>query len=177
MWLMKMASMAPARTLLRRICCCVPSPQSNSSARPSITSATAARFRSRDGVPALVPRKTRRTWFIMTAKEVRRMLRKVTTISLIVVFSLVADIAFADGAATYKAKCALCHGANGAGDTPSGKSMKVRDLRSDVVQKQTDIELTKTISGGKGKMPPYGKQLSNADIAAVIAFIRTLKAK
>ncbi len=105
------------------------------------------------------------------------MLRKVTTISLIVVFSLVADIAFADGAATYKAKCALCHGANGAGDTPSGKSMKVRDLRSDVVQKQTDIELTKTISGGKGKMPPYGKQLSNADIAAVIAFIRTLKAK
>ena len=105
------------------------------------------------------------------------MLRKVTTISLIVLFSLVAGSAFADGAATYKAKCALCHGPNGAGDTPSGKSMKVRDLRSDVVQKQTDLELTKTISGGKGKMPPYGKQLSNADIAAVIAFIRTLKAK
>src|SRR6266568_2067032 len=46
------------------------------------------------------------------------------------------------------------------GDTPSGKSMKVHDLRSAEVQKQTDVELTKVISEGKGKMPPYGKQLS-----------------
>jgi len=105
------------------------------------------------------------------------MLRKVMTISLIVLFGVMATAAFADGAATYKAKCALCHGANGGGDTPSGKAMKVKDLRSDAVQKQTDIELTKTISGGKGKMPAYGKQLSEPDIAAVIAFIRTLKGK
>jgi mono/diheme cytochrome c family protein len=105
------------------------------------------------------------------------MLRKVMTISLIVLFGVMATAAFADGAATYKAKCALCHGANGGGDTPSGKAMKVKDLRSDAVQKQTDVELTKTISGGKGKMPAYGKQLSEPDIAAVIAFIRTLKAK
>jgi mono/diheme cytochrome c family protein len=104
------------------------------------------------------------------------MLRKVTTISLIVLFGLMTTAAFAaDGAAIYKAKCALCHGANGSGDTPSGKSMKVKDLRSDSVQKQTDLELTKVISGGKGKMPPYGKQLSNDDIKALIGFIRTLK--
>ena len=105
------------------------------------------------------------------------MLRKVTTISLIVLFGLMSTAAFADGAATFKAKCALCHGANGAGDTTTGKSMKVRDLRSAEVQKQTDVELTKVISGGKGKMPPYGKQLSTADIEALIAYIRTLKAK
>jgi len=105
------------------------------------------------------------------------MLRKVMTISLIVLFGVMTTAAFADGAATYKAKCALCHGANGGGDTPSGKAMKVKDLRSDAVQKQTDIELTKTISGGKGKMPAYGKKLSEPDIAAVIAFIRTLKGK
>jgi cytochrome c6 len=103
------------------------------------------------------------------------MLRKVTTISLIVLFGVMSTAAFADGAATYKAKCALCHGPNGAGDTPSGKSMKVKDLRSDSVQKQSDLELTKVISGGKGKMPPYGKQLSTDDIKALISFIRTLK--
>lgn len=104
------------------------------------------------------------------------MLRKVMSVSLIVLFGLMAGTMFAaDGAATYKAKCALCHGANGAGDTPSGKSMKVKDLRSDSVQKQTDLELTKVISGGKGKMPPYGKQLSTDDIKALIGFIRTLK--
>lgn len=105
------------------------------------------------------------------------MLRKIMIISLIVLFGVMSTAAFADGAATYKAKCALCHGANGAGDTPSGKSMKVRDLRSAEVQKQTDVELTKTIAGGKGKMPPYGKQLSTPEIEAVIAFVRTLKAK
>ena len=77
--------------------------------------------------------------------------------------------------ATYKSKCAMCHGANGSGDTPMGKSQKIRDLRSDEVQKQTDVELTKVIAGGKGKMPPYGKQLSTAQIEGLIAFIRTLK--
>jgi cytochrome c6 len=106
------------------------------------------------------------------------MLRKVITISLVALFALISTTAFAsDGAALYKAKCVSCHGADGSGNTPVGKNMKVRDLRSDGVQKQTDIELTKVISGGKGKMPPYGKQLSNTDIAAIIAHIRTLKAK
>jgi cytochrome c6 len=75
----------------------------------------------------------------------------------------------------FKSKCAMCHAANGSGDTPMGKSQKLRDLRSDEVQKQTDIELTKVISGGKGKMPAYGKQLSTAQIEGLIAFIRTLK--
>jgi mono/diheme cytochrome c family protein len=106
------------------------------------------------------------------------MYRKVTVLSLIVLLGLLSGTVFAsDGAALYKAKCATCHGPDGSGGTPMGKSLKVRDLRSDAVQKQTDIELTKVISGGKGKMPPYGKQLSDPDIAAIIAYIRTLKAK
>jgi mono/diheme cytochrome c family protein len=53
--------------------------------------------------------------------------------------------------------------------------MKLRDLRSAEVQKQTDLELTKVISGGKGKMAAYGKTMSTADIQAVIAHLRTLK--
>ena len=80
----------------------------------------------------------------------------------------------ADVAALYK-PCAVCHAANGSGDTPAGKSMKVRDLRSAKVQKQTDVELTKIIAGGKGKMPAYGKKMSTTDIEALIAHIRTLK--
>jgi len=78
-------------------------------------------------------------------------------------------------AALFKSKCVMCHAANGSGDTPMGKSQKLRDLRSDVVQKQTDIELTKVIAGGKGKMPAFGKQLSTPQIESLIAFIRTLK--
>jgi mono/diheme cytochrome c family protein len=85
--------------------------------------------------------------------------------------------AASDGAALFKTKCTSCHGADGAGQTPAGKMMKVKDLRSDAVQKATDLELTKVISGGKGKMPAYGKQLSTADVQALIVHIRTLKAK
>ena len=100
------------------------------------------------------------------------------TIATLAILTLVlATSAFADGAAIYKAKCASCHGADGSGSTPVGKTMKVRDLRSAEVQKQTDLELTKIISGGKGKMPAYGKQLSEADVASLIAHIRTLKGK
>lgn len=83
----------------------------------------------------------------------------------------------ASGAELYKSKCAICHGADGSGQTPMGKSLKMRDLRSDEVQKQTDLELTKIISGGKGKMPAFGQKLTNADVGALIVQIRTLKAK
>jgi cytochrome c6 len=82
---------------------------------------------------------------------------------------------FADEAALFKQKCAVCHGADGSGQTPAGKSMKVRDLRAPEVQKLTDVELTDVIAGGKGKMPAFGRSLSTAQIQGLIAHIRTLK--
>ena len=33
------------------------------------------------------------------------------------------------GAATYKAKCAMCHGADGLGTTPAGKAMKAASFK------------------------------------------------
>ena len=95
--------------------------------------------------------------------------------ALAVLAALPALAAGSDGAAIYKSKCATCHAADGSGDTPAGKAMKVHDLRSADVQKQTDIQLTDVIAGGKGKMQGYGKTLSTADIQALIAHIRTLK--
>lgn len=80
-----------------------------------------------------------------------------------------------DGAAIYKAKCAMCHGPDGAGQTTMGKNMKLRHLGSAEVQKQTDAELVKWIADGKGKMPAYKSKLTPADIDALVAFIRTLK--
>jgi len=100
-----------------------------------------------------------------------------TVAAVILVAALPAFAAGPDGAALYKAKCAMCHGADGSGQTPVGKSMKVRDLRSPEVQKKTDIELTKVISGGKGKMPAFGQKLTTAEIQSIIAQIRTLSSK
>ncbi|HET8774157.1 MAG TPA: cytochrome c [Thermoanaerobaculia bacterium] len=81
----------------------------------------------------------------------------------------------ADGAALYKSKCAMCHGPDGAGQTTMGKNMKLRDLRSADVQKQTDAELVKWIADGKGKMPAYKGKMTPDEINAVVAFIRTMK--
>lgn len=81
----------------------------------------------------------------------------------------------ADGAALYKSKCAACHGADGTGDTPVGKNLKVKSLASPDVQKQTDDELSKTISSGKGKMPPFAGKLSADELKAVVQFIRGFK--
>jgi cytochrome c6 len=80
-----------------------------------------------------------------------------------------------NGAAVYKAKCAMCHGADGKGDTAVGKSLKLRDLGSADVQKQTDAELIAITADGKGKMPAYKGKLTDAQIKDVVAFIRTLK--
>jgi mono/diheme cytochrome c family protein len=99
-----------------------------------------------------------------------------TAAAIVAIFALlVATAAFADGAAVYKAKCAMCHGATGAGDTPVGKTMKVPPLASPDVQKKTDAELTTVVTDGKGKMPANKGKLSPDDIKAVVAFVRTLK--
>ena len=83
----------------------------------------------------------------------------------------------ADGAATFKTKCAMCHGPDGAGNTPMGQKMKVRDLRSPEVQKQTDEELATIITNGKPPMPAYGKSLTPADIHQIVAYLRTIATK
>jgi cytochrome c6 len=80
-----------------------------------------------------------------------------------------------NGGALFKAKCAPCHGPDGKGDTSMGKMLKVRDLSSAEVQKQTNAELTTIIEDGKGKMPAYKGKLSNGDIKELVSFIRSLK--
>ncbi len=82
-----------------------------------------------------------------------------------------------DGASISKAKCATCHAADGSYDTAMGKAMKVRDLRSAEVQKQTDKELYAWTADGKGKMPAYKAKLSEADTNALVAHMRDLAKK
>ena len=82
---------------------------------------------------------------------------------------------FADSAADFKAKCVACHGATGAGDTTMGKNLKLKDLGSSDVQKQSDDELTTIITKGKGKMPAYDGKLSKDQIGDLVKYVRGLK--
>ena len=79
------------------------------------------------------------------------------------------------GADLYKAKCAMCHGAGGAGDTAMGKTLKLRPLGSAEVQAQSDADLNKIVTDGKGKMPKYDGKLTKDQINDLVKFIRTLK--
>lgn len=108
--------------------------------------------------------------------------RRLTTLaSLLTILMLVASVASASpapGAAElYKSKCATCHGADGTGQTAVGKSMKIRDLTSADVQKQTDADLQKIITDGKGKMTGFKSKLSVADISSLVAYIRGIAKK
>jgi cytochrome c6 len=111
----------------------------------------------------------------------RNQMRKSLVLALTLVVLSLALPAMADagpdGAALYKGKCAMCHGADGKGQTSMGKSMKLRDLGSPEVQKQTDAELIAITANGKGKMPAYKSKMSEADIKAVIVAIRDMAKK
>jgi len=80
-----------------------------------------------------------------------------------------------DGAETFKGKCAVCHGADGKGNTGMGKSLKLRDLSSADVQKQSDADLVNIVTNGKDKMPKYDGKLTKDQINDVVKYVRTLK--
>ena len=86
-------------------------------------------------------------------------------------FSTSAKADVAAAGATFKAKCAMCHGADGKGK----ESMKTPDFASADVQKKSDAELGGVITNGKPpKMPPY-KTMTPDQVKDMVAFIRSLK--
>ena len=77
----------------------------------------------------------------------------------------------------FRAKCAVCHGVDGAGETANGRKLKVPDLRSDEVQSLTDEELIEVVTNGKKDMPPLGKKYNSDRIQQIIRYVRTLSQK
>ncbi|MBZ5539120.1 MAG: cytochrome c [Acidobacteriia bacterium] len=96
----------------------------------------------------------------------------VGAISLVMLALPITSIAADEGADLFKGKCAMCHGQDASGKTAMGEKMKIRDLRSAEVQKQTDAELEGIISKGKEKMPAYGSKLSKEQISRLVGFLR-----
>jgi cytochrome c6 len=76
----------------------------------------------------------------------------------------------AAGEATFKAKCAGCHGADGKGK----EAMKTTDMGAADVQKMSDADLSGAITNGKGKMPAF-KALSADQVKDLVSYIRSLK--
>ena len=101
----------------------------------------------------------------------------VVTIAL-ALFILIPNLSWAeDGAAVYKAKCAACHGADGAGKPAA----KIPSLTSDEAKKLSDADLTDMVAnGGTSKKASHAfasKGLSADDVKAVVGAVRDLQKK
>jgi cytochrome c6 len=87
----------------------------------------------------------------------------------------------ADATANWNQNCASCHGKDGSGSTMMGKKLGVKDYRDAKVQAAfSDAEAARAIkegvkTNGKETMKPFGSKLSDADIKALVAYVRSLK--
>ncbi len=100
-------------------------------------------------------------------------MRLTKLIVLFVIFTLAISIASpafaADGAATYKAKCASCHGPEGQGKV--GPAVKGLSLTTEQI---TDL----LVKGDEAKKAPHKKAMSAVsadDAKAVAEYVKTLK--
>ena len=87
----------------------------------------------------------------------------------------------ADPKTNWSNNCMLCHGPDGSANTGMGKALNAKDLTSAQVQSSfTDVEAVAAIKDGVAKegvtrMTAFGGKLSDDEIKALVAYVRTLK--
>ena len=87
----------------------------------------------------------------------------------------------ADAGALWSQHCASCHGKDGSGSTTMGKKLSVKDYRDAKVQAAfSDAEAERAVkegvkTNGKETMKPFAAKLSDADIKALVAYVRSFK--
>jgi mono/diheme cytochrome c family protein len=94
---------------------------------------------------------------------------------LAVVVSLASAVGFAQsGEATYKAKCAACHGATGTPSAGMAKMMGIKAASDPDIKKLSEAQMVAVVKAGKGKMKPIAG-LTDAQVKDVVAYYRGLK--
>jgi mono/diheme cytochrome c family protein len=111
-----------------------------------------------------------------------------TPVVRLLLVSLLAGMPFFSGASTgeevWMKNCRKCHGEDGKGDTAIGKKFSIRDYTNAAVLDGLTDEAIKAaivhgIKNGDGKkvMLAFGDKIREEDIAAVTAYLRSLKAE
>lgn len=86
-----------------------------------------------------------------------------------------------DGKQVFQSRCTLCHGSSGLGNGRMSKIIKSPPPFNLTLSKQPKSYLTKIIKKGgermsrSPQMPPWGDQLTDKEIAAVVDYILTLR--
>jgi mono/diheme cytochrome c family protein len=77
----------------------------------------------------------------------------------------------------YSDKCAVCHGADGAGKTARGRRLKIKDVR-ETVGKMTEAQMIEIVTNGKPPdMDAFGKELGADMTKQVTQYYRSLADK
>jgi cytochrome c6 len=96
-------------------------------------------------------------------------------IALAAVVLMASAMSFAqDGAATYKAKCAMCHGPTGTPSAGMASAMGIKPVSDPAMKGLSVDQVAATVKNGKGKMKPVAG-LSDSDVKAVAAYFKSLK--
>lgn len=106
-----------------------------------------------------------------------------TIIPLVITLLVASAISLraSDAKALWTSNCTPCHGATGNGDTKMGKTLGAADLTDSKKQASfTDAQATTAIKegvkqNGKTTMKAFAGKLSDDDIKALVAYVRTLK--
>ena len=82
----------------------------------------------------------------------------------------------AKGRSVYTANCARCHGGDGMGKTTMGEMTEAPNItEAEWLSRRSSSRMVASVTNGRGQMPAFKKKLSKQDIAAAIAYVRTLK--
>ena len=103
-----------------------------------------------------------------------KMIRSLLVLAVVACLAGAVGFAQSSGEATYKAKCAMCHGATGVPSAGMAKAMGVKPASDPAIKKLTVVEMTTAVEKGKGKMKPISG-LSAAQIKDVVTYYRGLK--
>jgi mono/diheme cytochrome c family protein len=84
------------------------------------------------------------------------------------------SFAQSEGAATYKAKCQMCHGADGNPNPSMAKMMGIKPASDPDIKKLSEADMIAAVKNGKGKMKPIAG-LTDPQIKEVVVYFRSLK--
>ena len=105
-------------------------------------------------------------------------MRLIPVFTLALLLLRITSAAAAEVGPVFENNCAACHGLDGSANTPQGRKLKARDLRT---IKLTDAEIERQIrEGSKNKsgataMPAFGRDLTDAQIQEAIRTVKSFR--
>ncbi len=101
-------------------------------------------------------------------------IRSLAVLAAAVCLASSTSFAQSSGAAIYKTKCQVCHGATGTPSPSMGKAMGVKPVSDPEIKKLTADQMIAAVKNGKGKIKAI-TGLTDAQIKDAVSYFRTLK--